>query len=160
MTSERHLGSIVLKTDKSATSTHEMTADSPYFKFPSVQKTSEAMDLPTMPSSDLASSQEDEIEKVAYEFSLRVIHECINELNNEIVIMNDLEEKAKELFTQTIRSSTEDICGGATEQSANVSNQSTLYTGFVSSSIEGRDPPTISDFKGSGRPTMKRCVDP
>ena len=117
-----------------------MTADSPYFKFPSVQKTSEAMDLQAMPSSDLASSQEDEIEKVAYEFSLRVIHECINELNNEIVIMNDLEEKAKELFTQTIRSSTEDICGGATEQSANVSNQSTLYTGFVSSSIEGRDP--------------------
>ena len=126
----------------SATSTQEMTTDSPYFKFPSVQKTSEAIDIQTMPSSDLASSQEEEIEKVAYEFSLRVIHECINELNNEIVIMNDLEEKAKELFTQTIRSSTEDICGSATEQSsaANVSNQSTLYTGFVSSSIEGTTP--------------------
>ena len=129
--------SINLKIFKSATSTQEMTADSPYFKFPSVQKTSEVVQT----SSDLASSQEEEIEKVAYEFSLRVIHECINELNNEIVIMNDLEEKAKELFTQTIRSSTEDICGGATEQSA-ISNQSTLYTGFVSNSIEGRDPRT------------------
>jgi len=121
-----------------------MTADSPYFKFPSVQKTSEVVQT----SSDLASSQEEEIEKVAYEFSLRVIHECINELNNEIVIMNDLEEKAKELFTQTIRSSTEDICGGATEQSA-ISNQSTLYTGFVSSSIEGRDPRTNPSMRAS-----------
>lgn len=136
-----------------------MTADSPYFKFPSVQKTSEVVQT----SSDLASSQEEEIEKVAYEFSLRVIHECINELNNEIVIMNDLEEKAKELFTQTIRSSTEDICGGATEQSA-ISNQSTLYTGFVSSSIEGRDPRTnpsmcASSVRGQRRTKLYTELD-
>ena len=117
-----------------------MTADSPYFKFPSVQKTSEAIDIQQSSGfNDLTSSQEEEIEKVAYEFSLRVIHECINELNNEIVIMNDLEEKAKELFTQTIKSSTENkICGVATEQSV-ILNQSAIETSFEGTTPDRND---------------------
>ena len=67
-----------------------------YFKFPSV-------------NNEKKNVSDEEVEKVAFEFSLQIIHECITELQTEVNLINDLEEKARELFTSTLEISVEEL---------------------------------------------------
>ena len=53
---------------------------------------------------------------MAFEFSLQIIHECISELQTEVNLINDLEEKARELFTSTLETSVEELASEKKER--------------------------------------------
>ena len=130
MISTSQLSDDVFRNDSSLHSAPPNTTDSNgnYFKFPSVGNNVETV-------------SDEEIEKVAYEFSLQIIHDCISELQQEVNYINDLEEKARELFSTTLERSMDELI---LENEKKLSNQSTIQSEFVSTNPEEKSSPDFN----------------